>query len=271
MTAAPPSIFQPLIPEDEATYGPPAWVRLRLPDPPSERCRRKLENWLAWRGASYPASRHSEYLHIPAGHPACPPGPEPRIVLAAVLPTPASMEEYLAQIPPHHRRSVQSRKALHQGYTVRPIHPREHARAIWEVIHSSDQRQGRAIAPMFATRPPDFDFPEYVEYGHPLFDDICTGVFTPGGTLVAYLLGRRVGDHVQYDEIMGHAAHVQYNVMYLLHWGFLQQCVNAPAPPACLNYGSWYSGAQPFSAEGGLNRWKRKTRFKPAYLTLASS
>ena len=81
----------------------------------------------------------------------------------------------------------------------------------------------------------------------------------------------RVGDHVQYDEIMGHADHLGNDVMYLLHYAFVQLCVENAAPPRCLNYGSWYSGANPFSPQGGLNRWKRKVNFKPAYLILASS
>src|SRR5262245_36364629 len=124
---------------------------------------------------------------------------------------------------------------------------------------------------MFLDRARNHDFPDYIEYGDPNYNDICCGAFAPDGTLAAYLLGKRVGEHVQYDEIMGHAAHIANDVMYLLHFEFLRLCMQSPAPPQCLNYGSWYSGANPFSAEGGLNRWKRKVNFKPAYLILASS
>lgn len=276
LTQIPPS-FQRLIQEDQARYGEPAMIILTPPPPRNDRCETKLRNWLQWRAASYPAPRHSEYLYRPeidspvggAGGGGGT-GGGPKIMLSAVMPAPASEEAYLAEIAPDRRYDVRGKKAANRGYTARAIAPREHAEGIWHIIHSSDQRQSRPIAPMFLDRPRDHDFPEYIDYGNPSFDDICCGVFAPDGALAAYLLGKRVGEHVQYDEIMGHSDHIASDVMYLLHFAFLRLCMQSPAPPQCLNYGAWYSGANPFSTEGGLNRWKRKVNFKPAYLILAS-
>jgi hypothetical protein len=253
--------------EDQARYGEPALITLHPPAPGNDSSRRKLERWLEWRAASYPAARHSEYLYRSEADSA---GGGPKIMLSAVMATPRTLEAYLAEISPDRRYDVRGKKASNRGYTVRSIHPRECAAEIWQIIHSTDQRQSRPIAPMFLDRPRDHDFPEYIDYGDPNYNDICCGVFAPDGTLAAYLLGKRVGDHVQYDEIMGHSAHLPNDVMYLLHFEFLRLCTQSPVPPQCLNYGSWYSGANPFSTEGGLNRWKRKVNFKPAYLILAS-
>jgi hypothetical protein len=264
-----PSTFQRLTEADVAIYGEPAMIHLNPPTPLNDASRQKLEDWLSWRAAPYPATRHSEYLHKPtvdgeAG---------PKILLSAVLATPPTIEAYLAEISPDRRYDVRGKKAANRGYTARPIRPQDHASAIFDIIHSSDQRQGRDIAPMFAQRPRDHGFPGYIDYRDPHYDDICTGVFSPApeSGLVAYLLGKRVGDHVQYDEIMGHADHIANDVMYLLHFEFLRQCMTLDSRPRCLNYGSWYSGVNPFSPEGGLNRWKRKVNFKPAYLILACS
>ena len=259
--------FQRLIEDDERKYGSPEPLIVRPPEPRNEACRRKLDNWLAWRGASYPAQRHSEYLHFESDDP----DDGPKILISAVMKTPADMEEYLGSIAQNRRYDVRGSKALKHGYTARPINPAEEAENIWRVIHSSDQRQGRAISPMFGDRAPDHDFPGYAPAGDPWFEDICCGVFAPDGALAAYLLGKRVGEHVQYDEFMGHADHLQYHVMYHLHFAFLKMCALCEHPPQCLNYGSWYSGANPFALQGGLNRWKRKVKYKPAYLTLASS
>lgn len=261
-----PATFQRLTYEDRCQYGAPLVCELTLPAPQTPADREKLERWIALRGATYAADRHSEYLVFPGDglH-------GPRIMLSAVMSSPRSMGEYLQPIQQKRRYDVQGKKALGHGFTWRPIRPWEHAAEIHGIIHSTTSRQGRPIATQFDQRPPNHDFADYIPSGTPEFADICVGVFAPDGSLAAYLLGKRVGDHVQYDEIMGHADHLRHDVMYLLHWGFLETCVASPKPPACLNYGAWYSGANHLSPEGGLNRWKRKVKFVPAYLVLASS
>jgi len=265
--ASVPETFQSLTDEDQVTYGVPPSFALMPPVPRDERGRTKLDEWLAWRAAPYPADRHSEYLSKPEEDA----GAGPRILVSAVLCPPPDMDTYIASIARNRRYDVRGRKAIKHGYTARGILPSEHAPQIRAVIHSTDARQGRPIAAMFLERPADHSFDAFAPTGDSSFDDVCTGVFAPDGALAAYLLGRRVGDHVQYEEIMGHADHIRHDVMYLLHFAFLEQVIALDHPPACLNYGSWYSGTNPFSPDGGLNRWKRKVKFTPAYLILASS
>lgn len=263
--ANPSERLQRLTDEDREHFGTPLLVTLAPPEAHHEADWRKLECWIRWRAAPYAAKRHSEYLALPSD------GPKgPHIMLSAVLRTPSSGDAYLATIDQKRRYDILGKKAIGRGYSVRPIRPWEHGPAIHGIIHSTTTRQGRPIAPQFADRPADHPFDAYRPSGDPAFADICVGVFSADDSLVAYLLGKRVGDHVQYDEIMGHADHLAHDIMYLLHWGFLDACIATPQPPAWLHYGAWYSGANPFSPEGGLNRWKRKTKFVPAYLALAS-
>jgi len=261
--------FQQLTEEDRAEFGVPELCRLDPPGTSDPAAQKKRRCWLEWRGAPYRASRHSEYLfRIPGDLEK----PAPRILISAVLDPGVDINAYLEGLDKKRRYQLQGRKPRNMGYTTAPIfHPRDHAAAIHAIIHSSRERQGRVIAPMFDKRPADYDFPEYDTCADPSYRDICTGVFAPDGTLAAYILGKRVGDHVQYDEIMGHVEHLANDVMYLLHFAFLQQCLEQECIPRCLNYGPWYSGRNPYSAGSGLNFWKRKTRFRPAYLITASS
>lgn len=260
-------IFQPLCEFDIAEYETPELCFLVAPRPSDELSERKRQKWLTFRAASYPAKRHSEYLFIPKSDRE---GNGPKIMLSAVMRLPMNLPSYLERMHGGRRYTVRGRKAESRGYRASEICPGEHAQAIWEVVHSSSQRQGRPISPLYADRPRDWPFSEYCEYQDPNYADICCGVFTEHGKLAAYLLGKRVGDHVQYDEIMRHADHVGSDVMYLLHYFFLKTCLERASIPKCLNYGPWYSGVNPFAPNGGLNEWKRRVGFRPAYLILAS-
>lgn len=260
--------FQQLTEEDHFIYGAPELILLDPPPTSNPAAAEKRRKWLEWRAASYPAKRHSEYLFIPKSDHE---GNGPKIMLSAVMRLPLNLPAYLDRMHGGRRYTVRGRKAESRGYRAREIRPGEHAHAIWNVVHSSNQRQGRPVSPLYADRPRDWPFSEYCEYQDPNYADICCGVFTEHGELAAYLLGKRVGDHVQYDEIMGHADHVGSDVMYLLHYFFLKTCLERANIPKCLNYGPWYSGVNPFSPIGGLNEWKRRAGFRPAYLILASS
>jgi len=252
---------QQLTTADSATYSAD---RIFLNHPPTidPASKVKADNWISWRAASYPAKRHSEYLCIMPGDLK----KSPKILLSAVLDISNGLDDYLSRFDSKQRYDIMGKKAKARGYTARSIVPREHSAEIHAIIHSSDSRQGRDIAPLFNERPADYPFTEYEGYTDANYQDICVGVFSASGDMVAYLLGKRVGHHVQYDEIMGHAEHLDNRIMFLLHYAFLESCVSQDTIPNCLNYGAWYSGANPFDPNGGLNFWKRKTRFTPAYL-----
>lgn len=264
---ADPERFQSLTQEDSEYYGNPDLVLLDPPKTTDPNAAKKRQNWLGWRAASYPAQRHSEYLF--KLHRDCERG-GPRILLSAVLDPTAGLEAYLALFNNKQRYHVTGRKATNLGYVAKPINPREHAAEIYNIVHSSETRQGRPIVQQFWDRPVNHNFPDYLEYQDFNYKDICVGVFDPDGVMVAYLLGKRVGDHVQYDEIMGHYDHVGNRIVFLLNFFFIQECLKQEKVPRCLNYGPWYSGVNPYSPKGGLNFWKRRTRFRPVYLITAS-
>jgi len=263
-----PALFQQLTEEDLAIYGKPDLCLLMPSLIEDADCNLKRQNWIDWRAAPYPAERHSEYMFNPERDMG---GNGPRILLSAIMAAPSNMESYLAGIHKDKRYTIRGRKAENRGYIAKDIAPAEFSSDIFDIIHSTDERQGRQIAAMFANRPRDWHFPEYSGFNHPEYEDICLGVFHPDGKLVAYLLGKRVGHHIQYDEIMGHAEHISSDVMHLLHFSFLTICSEQEVIPTCLNYGPWYSGENPYSPLGGLNAWKRRVGFRPAYLILASS
>jgi hypothetical protein len=259
--------FQQLTSDDFDVYGTPEIIELTPPKSNDPKCSKRIEKWIDWRAAPYPAKRHSEYLFLPDKDLT---GDAPRILISAVLRPPQSIDDYLAQYSKKRRLTVSGRRAQNNGYYARSIKPNKEAKGIWDIIHSSDSRQGRGIAPMFADRSPDYEFSNYEQSNDANYQSICTGVFSDKDQLVAYLLGYRIGDHVQYDEIMGHHDHFQFGIMYFLHLNFLKQCLEQEIVPQCLNYGPWYSGADPYSPTKGLNYWKRRTGFKPAYLIAAS-
>ena len=262
------SHFQPLTDTDRALYGAPDLILLEPSVTDDPRAVEKRRRWIELRAAPYPAKRLSEYLFRPATDFDA---SSPRILVAAVLDLSAGLDAYLAQFDKRGRYRVMGKKASNLGYEARHIRPRNYAAGIHAVINSSAERQGRPVSSEIADRPTDYAFSDYDDYADPDYRDICCGVFSPQGILAAYMLGKRVGDHVQYDEIMGHADHLANDVMYLLHATFLLKCVEQKKVPTCLNYGPWYSGRDPYSPATGLNFWKRKTRFWPAYLIAACS
>lgn len=236
--------------------------------PPPTSCRaaiKKQQNWFKWRGASYAADRRAHYLHIHNSSEAV--MENHKVLISAVL-EPSSAFEYISKYASKKLRyQLKGAKATNLGYYTKSLsHPKHYSQEIYNVIHSSDKRQGRSIAPMFALRESSCNFENCLEVSDHNYQDINLGVFSKNDELVGYILGRRVGDHIQYDEIMGHDDHLGNHIMYLLHFEFLRECLKQKKAPTCLNYGPWYSGINPFSPDGGLNRWKRRYGFRPAYL-----
>ncbi len=259
--------FQSLVEEDRQSYGEPGviLVRSRLEEGRClDACRKKVEDWIAWHGAPYPADRHAEYMYVPSRS-------DRKVLLSAVLVLPGTFEDYRSWFSRKRRSNAMGRKAANLGYKTSPFRPRDYAEQIYRIIHSRPERQGREVEAAFWDRPPDEPFDRYEPIGCPRHENLAWGVFTPEGGLAAYLLGMRVGDVLFYEEIMGHADHLDNDVMYLLHAELVGHCIGLREPPEFLHYGPWYSGRDPFNPRGGLNRWKRKVRMRPAYLVLASS
>lgn len=258
--------FQSVLESDESRFGAPTIRKLTIPSATNAADRRKISNWISWKGAPYAAKRHSEYLLLPSYL-----AKEPqRLLVSAVIHGLVSIEQYLSELGSNRRSKLKWKEATSRGFVAKKIRPEERAAEISEIITSSNERQGKPIDPRFLQRGPRHRFLEYSEdFGREL-KDLCVGVETSRGSLVAYLLGKRVGDHIFYDEIMGHAEYLQYGVVDLMHIFFLEKSLEIESSSLVLHYGSWYSGSHARDPSQGLNRWKRNRGFRPAYLTLSS-
>lgn len=113
----------------------------------------------------------------------------------------------------------------------------------------------------------------------PLHYDLWWGVFEPHDgwrqgavrtdkRLVGYIRLRRNGEYALYSQLLGHGDYLRYGIMYHLHFTVLRWLVEPTMEHARgiteLVYGAWESGGP------GLQRWKKKNLFGPAYLRLGT-
>jgi hypothetical protein len=81
--------------------------------------------------------------------------------------------------------------------------------------------------------------------------------------LVGYIRLARYGDHAWYAIILGHEAHLEFGIMYLLHYAIVEHYLAGDR--AGLRY-LCYSGMNSRGAEGTLYKWKKRCLFEPRYL-----
>lgn len=252
--------FQKLIEEDKNIYNQPADLYINPQvsnDPLSENKRQK---WIELMGAPYKDTRHSEYICFKNRN------IKKNILISAVLILPFDLDQFFKKMRSDTRINLKGNSAKNKGYYVKDILPDNFSENIFEIIHSTNERQNRKISKHILDRPLNYKFERYKDFQDKNYQDICLGVFDNLNILRGYLLGFRVGDHVFYDEIMGHSLYLKDNIMHLLHYFFVKRCLELEIIPKYLNYGPWYSGNNPFDINSGLNLWKRKLGFQPAYL-----
>jgi len=252
--------FQKFVEEDVQVYNQPIDLNINPPfsnDPLSENKRQK---WIQLMGAPFQDKRHSEYVCFKNKD------IKKNILISAVLVLPFNLDQFFKKMRSDSRSNLKGNAAKNKGYFVKHILPNDYAADIYEIIHSCDKRQNRKISKHILDRPSNYKFEKYKDFKDKNFQDICLGVFDQLKILRGYILGFRVGDHVFYDEIMGHALFLKDNIMHFLHYYFVRSCLQLEIVPKYLNYGPWYSGNNPFDISSGLNLWKRKLGFRPAYL-----
>lgn len=85
--------------------------------------------------------------------------------------------------------------------------------------------------------------------------------------LYAYIRIRRFGEYMVYGQILGDQTALPDGVMNFLHINFVRDVLSADegewASIQCIVYGTWASGG------AGLQRWKARVGFAPAYLVVA--
>jgi hypothetical protein len=124
-------------------------------------------------------------------------------------------EEWRAE---HRTARKRADRAGRRGYRFAPIRRHERAEEIWAINTSAEWRQGRRMAPNYAERPSSTPDPDYLCPRHAVRS---YGVEDAGGTLVAYLHLYRAGELALVSQVLGHAEHLEREVMWLLFAGVI--------------------------------------------------
>jgi len=139
-----------------------------------------------------------------------------------------------------------SRRCEKLGYTFLPISPNNHWNAILEINSSAQSRQGKTMDESYVK--PMEHWPE---------DEINQwyGVFDSANKLVAYVWSIHMKELVLINRILGHDAHLNNNVMYLLCVHFIES--------ALLSGKARYVMYDTFGrTDNGLAMFKRRIGFK---------
>lgn len=111
-------------------------------------------------------------------------------------------------------------RATARGYGFTPIERHRRVDEIHAINTSAGNRQGRPMGAGYLERPSDTPLPTYRCTGHAIR---TYGVEDRDGRLVAYAYIYRAGDLALVSQILGHAAHLEDEIMYLLVEGVIGQ------------------------------------------------
>ena len=193
-------------------------------------------------------------------------------------------DQYIARAKRRYKGNVlrDARKSDQQGYICKPFVRELFIPDIVAINHSKEERSGgpmketylRSVEDMGGApkKPVELKPPEC-----PVHYDCWWGVFSPepgykqgdvvtDERLLAYIDLRRVGNFALYSLILGHGDYLKYGIMYRLHFTILEWLCNNKDRYAHgldhLVYAGYYQGGE------GLQLWKKKTLFEPAYLVI---
>jgi len=132
----------------------------------------------------------------------------------SVMPIP-TLEEWRGE---HRTARKRADRAARRGYTFTTIRRHERLDEIYAINTSAPIRQGRPMSATYTKRPADTPLPDYPCQRHRV---TTYGVEDSTRTLVAYLVLYRVGQLALVSQILGHADHLENEVMYLLFAGLI--------------------------------------------------
>lgn len=119
----------------------------------------------------------------------------------------------------HRTARKRADRSARRGYTFEHIERHERADEIHAINTSAQERQGRPMSPGYQQRPSDAPLPAYLCARHRVS---TYGVEDATGVLVAYLWLYRAGQLALVSQILGHADHLENEIMYLLWRGMLE-------------------------------------------------
>jgi len=134
----------------------------------------------------------------------------------AAMPLPKDMDEWAAE---HRTGRKRANRAERRGYTLSVIRREEHSDELYEINTSAERRQGRPMSESYLWHYQYSPLPKYPCERHQVR---TYGVKSSEGQLVAYLWLYIAGQLRLCSSIIGHADHLENEVMYLLFRGMLE-------------------------------------------------
>lgn len=154
--------------------------------------------------------------------------------VVAAMPIP-DMEEWAAE---HRTARKRAGRAERRGYTFHVVRREEHTDELYEINTSAERRQGRPMSESYRKRYEYSPLPDYPCERHQVR---TYGVKSPEGRLVAYLWLYVAAQLRLCSTIIGHAAHLANEVMYLLFRGMLE-AESERDPDGFVMYHRWDNG-----------------------------
>jgi ribosome modulation factor len=168
----------------------------------------------------------------------------------AVLPIPLDVQAWRDGNRTARKRAD---RAERRGYRFGIVERHRRADEIQRINLSSSERQGRPMSAGYHQRPSESPLPVYPCALHAVR---TYGVEDRDGVLVAYLWLYRADQLALVSQILGHADHLENEIMYLLVQGVLE-AESRIAADGCLVYNRFDSGTD------GLRFFKTRLGFAP--------
>lgn len=159
-----------------------------------------------------------------------------RFDLCAMMPL-LSREEWEAE---HRTARKRANRAERRGYTFSVVRREEHSDELFAINTSAERRQGRPMSESYTKRYEYAPLPVYPCERHQVR---TYGVKSPTGELVAYLWLYVAGQLRLCSSIIGHAAHLENEVMYLLFRGMVE-AEHERDPDGVVMYHRWDNGTE---------------------------
>lgn len=152
----------------------------------------------------------------------------------AAMPLP-DMEEWAQE---HRTARKRANRAERLGYTFQVVRREQHTEDLFRINTSAERRQGRPMSDSYTKRYAYSPLPPYPCERHQVR---TYGVTSSSGRLVAYLWLYVSGQLRLCSSIIGHAAHLDDGIMYLLFRGMLAAEMERD-PDGIVVYHRWDNG-----------------------------
>jgi hypothetical protein len=195
----------------------------------------------------------------------------------------SSYEDYFQICKSKYKGAVirQAKKSDKMGFICKRFNQKLFVPDIVEINHSKEVRSGGTMKSSYRRSVEEMGgYPKtYMQFSLPqcpIHYNMSWGIFqsVPGRLLgdvlvdeklLGYINFKRIGDLAVYSKILGHGDYLNYGIMYKLHFSILEWIFSRENEYTNgiehILYATWNSGGQ----DSGLQQWKKKTLFHPAY------